>query len=398
MFLDLDRFKVVNDTLGHEAGDHLLMEVSSRIRACTRDDDTVARLGGDEFTVLLEDVADISDAVTVAERIGEALKTVFRIGDHDAYVSASIGIAFNHDAQRAEVGDLLRDADIAMYRAKKQRGAGYHIFDERFDAYASEQLSLENDLRRAMERSEFVMYYQPKVNLATGRIVAVEALIRWEHPTRGLLLPTDFIPLAEEAGLIPAIGHWALEQACEQAQMWNSPTDEDEPLEMCVNLFVDQFQRSSIVDQVESVLAAVELCPRSLTLEVPARALLHDLDSSVQILTKLKALGVMLAIDLGADYSNIGELRRLSVDVLNIERGYVKHLRDDETDSIVLKSLIDIAHSLNLTVVASGVETGDQAAMLLASGCDMAQGYYFSRAVPAAALKQLLNKQPGRVA
>ncbi len=382
LFVDLDRFKPVNDSLGHEVGDEVLRTVGRRLRECLRPEDTVARLGGDEFAVLIEDVEDTSDATLVAERVGEAMRPEFEVGDREVVLSASIGIAVSRAGQR-DPGELLRAADIAMYKAKRTGKSRYEVFDPSMGARALKLLELEADLRRALERGELRLHYQPKVELATGNVVGVEALVRWEHPERGTVPLDEFIPLAEETGLILPIGRWILEQACRQAREWQGQCRVGEPLEVSVNVSARQFGHPGLVGEVARVLEETGLEPKGLLLEITESVVMGDAESNAATLRELKELGVRLAIDdFGTGYSSLSYLHRFPVDALKIDRSFVDGLGRESEDMAIVRAVIALAHSLRLEVIAEGVETQEQAKRLQALGCQIAQGYFFSQPLP----------------
>ncbi len=382
LLVDLDRFKPVNDSLGHQVGDELLVMVGRRLQSCVRPEDTVARLGGDEFAVLIEDLEDTSDATAVAERIEEALRPSFELGERELVLTASIGVAVSSTGQR-DPDELLRSADIAMYQGKKTGKARYELFEPPMAARALELLELEADLRRALERDELRLHYQPKVELGTGRIVGVEALLRWEHPERGLVSPLEFIGLAEETGLILPIGRWVLREACRQAREWQEQHPLKPSLEMCVNVSARQFEHRELVGEVAQTLEETALDPGTLVLEITESAVMEDAESNIVRLHELKDLGVRLAIDdFGTGYSSLSYLHRFPVDTLKIDRSFVDGLGEESEDTAIVRAVIALAHSLRLDVIAEGVETAEQVKRLQALGCRMGQGYLFSRPLP----------------
>ncbi|MEJ7873593.1 MAG: EAL domain-containing protein, partial [Rubrobacteraceae bacterium] len=427
LFLDVDNLKVVNDTLGHEAGDWLLVAVTGRLRTCLRPADTVARLSGDEFAILLEDVEDVSRATQVVERVAEALRVPVALKERETFVTASIGIALSGSAlgfasgsAREQAESLLRQADLAMYRAKSKGKAHHEIFDPSMNASAFERLEMGNDLRRALERDEFRVYYQPKMRLPTSlqqnlrfsgssaivatpeatketRIVGMEALVRWEHPERGLLSPEEFIPVAEESGLIVPIGRKVLEKACRQAQAWQDLYPGEEPLSMCVNISARQFQHPELTQDITRVLQQTGLEPRCLQLEITESVVMEDAHSTLDTLRKLEDLGVGLAIDdFGTGYSSLSYLKRFPVSFLKIDRLFVEPLGENPEDAMIVSGIISLAHTLGMKVVAEGVETAAQLAYLQGLGCDMAQGNYFHKPLQAEEASALLAKNSRR--
>ena len=392
LFLDLDNFKYVNDSLGHEAGDELLVGVSGRVVSCLRPGDTAARLGGDEFVVLLEDVRDARDAGLVATRIADALRAPFVVDGLEIFASTSVGVAMGGPDDRP--GDLLKNADLAMYRAKEEGKDGHAVFEPGMSARARERLGTEGALRRALEKGgeDFTVHYQSKVSLETGGIIGFEALVRWEHPERGLVAPAEFIPIAEETGLISPLGKWVLREACRQAREWHGRYPSDPPLTMSVNLSARQFRQADLVTTVSGVLEETGLDPRSLILEITESAVMDDARANAETLRELKALGVRIAIDdFGTGYSSLAYLKRFPVDFLKIDRSFVDGLGEDPDDEGIVSSVVNLAHTLNLRAVAEGVETEQQRALLRHMECELAQGFYFSKPSTAEAASALLE-------
>ncbi len=393
LFLDLDGFKYVNDSLGHEVGDALLIAVAERISHALRPGDTAARFGGDEFTVLVEDVRSQQDAEQVAERILEQLQQPINAMGRELFVSASIGVVVN-ESQHDSALDLLRYADVAMYSAKNSGKAHFEIFDSSMNKAAWDRLELEYALRRAIEREEFRVYYQPKVELASGRIVGMEALVRWEHPQRGLVSPTEFIPLAEETGLILRIGHWVLTQACHQARTWHDRYPTDVPLVMSVNLSSKQFGQPDLVGSIARVLQESGLPASSLKLEITESIVMDDTETTIGKLHELKALGLQLAIDdFGTGYSSLSYLKRLPLDTIKIDRAFVAGVIYHPEDDAIVRAVTTLAHSLNLTVTAEGVETSEVWEHLRDLGIELGQGYYFSGPLPGDAMELMLAQK-----
>ena len=378
LFLDLDNFKVVNDSLGHEVGDQLLVAVAGRLRACLRPGDTLARLGGDEFVLLLESV-DTLEAMQVAERIREALRTPFTLDEREMFVTASVGVSFSGNDAPKLPKDLLREADLAMYRAKRSGRAGYAIFEEEMNTEAQGRLDLEQGLRGALERKEFRVFYQPKVSLKSGEIAGFEALVRWEHPQRGIVSPEEFVLVAEEAGLIVPIGEWVLGEACEQAKGWRELYPSLQAT-VCVNLSARQFRDPDLPRKVVRILRKTGLEPERLNLEITESAAMGDAPATVATLKRLKNVGVRVAIDdFGTGYSSLSYLERFLVDDVKIDRAFIGKLGEDSGASVLVSGIVDLAHALGLKVIAEGVETEVQLGRLRETGCDLAQGYLFSK-------------------
>jgi diguanylate cyclase (GGDEF)-like protein len=390
IFLDLDRFKTVNDSLGHAAGDELLVAVGRRIDDSLRTADTAARLGGDEFAVLLEDLAGPQEGVLVAERISEALRAPIVVQGREVFVSASVGIACG----RTGASELLRQADVAMYRAKAQ-GKGRHIiFEESMQAEVVERLELESELLRAIERDEIAVHYQPVIALDGQTLAGFEALARWHHPTRGLVPPPHFIPLAEDNGSIVELGRNVLRTACVQAARWLEEFPSDEPRIMSVNLSGRQLEDPNIVADVAAALADSGLPAGTLVLEITETVLMHDTEATISRLAALKALGIRLAVDdFGTGYSSLRYLRRFPIDILKMAKPFVDGLGDfeDEEGRALARAIVDIASSLNLACIAEGIEVGVQATMLHELGCGLGQGFHFARPMPADAMSELIG-------
>jgi len=391
LFLDLDRFKVVNDSLGHDAGDILLSSAGDRLLNCMRPEDTVARIGGDEFTVLLEDVVDVADAEHVARRIIEALEPSYTINGHEMNITTSIGIALSGPGQDRP-GDLLRSADVAMYAAKDKGKARYEVFDAAMNTRALERFTLEADLRRAVEHEEFVVYYMPIARLDTVHITGMEALIRWEHPQRGLMPPGDFIGLAEETSLIIPIGRWVLQEACRQGRLWQDQYPDDSPT-VSVNLCVRQFQHPDLIDMVSTALRESRLDPYLLILEITESVVMDEAETNIATLHALSALGVRVAIDdFGTGYSSLSYLKRFPVDTIKIDRSFIDGLGQDPEDTAIVRAVVTLAKTLGMSVTAEGVETAEQLARLRALECDLGQGFFFWRPRPASAAGTLLTE------
>ncbi len=392
LFLDLDRFKVINDSLGHLFGDKLLVEVAQRLSKCVREEDTVARLGGDEFVILLEDIQDAKAAITTAERIHKALKTVIRLEGEDVFSSASIGITLgNHQDTCAE--DVLRNADAAMYKAKREGKDRHEIFSGNLHSQAVALLHLENDLRRAVEHDEFLLNYQPIIDLESHTITGFEALIRWNHPTKGLVSPADFIPLAEDTGLIVPMGWWVLREACSKLQGWQNQFSSASPLSMSVNIASSQFSQPGFVRNLRALLEEIPIARDSLKLEITEGVIMRNPDVVAQKLNQLKALGIKLSIDdFGTGYSSLSYLQTFPVDTLKVDRSFVMRMDQSESREIV-KTIIMLAHNLNLDVIAEGIETLDQTQLLKEMNCESGQGFYYSRPIDTESVDQLLKDQ-----
>jgi diguanylate cyclase (GGDEF)-like protein len=379
LFLDIDRFKNVNDSLGHSCGDQLLLAISRRLEGCLRQTDTVARFGGDEFAVLVDAVADPANIIAIAEKIQQVLSAPFQFGRNEAFVTASIGIALNH-AGYEQPEDILRDADIAMYYAKGNGKARHEVFDEAMYTRAVSLLRLENDLRRAIERREFCVYYQPIVKLETGDLVGFEALARWQHPERGLVTPAEFIPLAEETGLIMPLGLLVLEEACGQMRAWHQMSPTNRLLTLSVNLSGKQLTEPDLIDQIGSILQRTGLDPRGLKLEITESVVMENAEATISKLMLLRAIGVQLSIDdFGTGYSSLSYLHRFPVSVLKIDRSFVGKMHHGTENVEIARTITTLAHNLGMEVVAEGVETDEQVAQLKVLRCEYGQGYLFSK-------------------
>ncbi len=384
MFIDLDRFKVVNDSLGHEIGDQLLQAVARRIRACLRGDDTVARLGGDEFVLVIADAESETTFSHVAHKISESLAQPVTLAGHEINVAASIGISvYPSDGDNAET--LLRHADLAMYQVKSSGRNHVRFFLPELNQRADRRFAMESALRRAVERGELQLYYQPQVDLGNGDITAMEALLRWNHPEMGLLLPEEFLPLAEETGLIVPVGAWVLEAACRQQQAWREQGFAPN-IAVSVNLSAYQFQQRDLLKLIQECLERFRLAPQRLELEITETVLMKDADGSAALLKHLAELGVQTALDdFGTGYSSLAYLKRFPIHKLKIDRSFIRDVAEAEGDAAIVRAIISLARSLKLSTVAEGVETAAQAEFLRAAGCDLAQGYHFGRPCDAAA-------------
>lgn len=393
LFMDLDNFKIVNDSFGHEVGDRLLVAVAERFKSRLRQKDTLARFGGDELVILLEDVEGPTDAGRMAERIIEELRKPFYLNGHEILTSTSIGISLR-DSADVSVDEMLRNADTAMYHAKRKDSGSYAVFEPAMHIRILRRLKLEHDLKEAVARGQFKLHYQPLVDIKSGSIIGTEALVRWEHPERGLLSPNEFIPVAEETGLIVPLGKWVLAEACRQACAWRS--EFATPLKMNVNLSVRQFQHPDLVEDVAEVLRQTGLEPACLSLEITESVAMIEPERTAAMLRELRELGLRLAIDdFGTGHSSLTYLiRRFRMDILKIDRSFIGEVANDPEYKVIVSGIVGIARGLNLEVVAEGIETAEQYELLQSVGCDMGQGYFFSRPLSGEALSALLSKNP----
>jgi diguanylate cyclase (GGDEF)-like protein len=388
LFLDLDRFKAINDTLGHSIGDILLQAVAERLLACIRASDTVARLGGDEFVIVLPDLPEGGHAAVVAQKILDTISKPFEIRDVELNTSASIGISIFPDDGIANE-DLITNADVAMYQSKESGRNNYHFFAPEMNDSSYERLTMENNLRRALERQEFVLYYQPQVNSETGRIIGTEALIRWRHPKTGLVPPGMFIPIAEESGLIVAIGEWVLREACRQNKAWQQAGLT--PIPVAVNLSAVQFRQNGLTDLVADALRESGLEPCWLELEITESAIMQNAEAAITTLRSLKQMGLKLSIDdFGTGYSSLSYLKKFPLDKLKIDQSFVRDITTNQDDASIVIAIIWMAKSLKLRVIAEGVETKGPLDFLTSNDCVEIQGYYFGKPAPANEFGQLL--------
>ncbi|HKU75957.1 MAG TPA: EAL domain-containing protein [Pyrinomonadaceae bacterium] len=391
LLLNLDRFKTINDSLGYTAGDRLLQSVAQRLSSCVRESDTVARFGGDEFAVLLTQIPRAQDAANVASAIKSALDQAFLFEDQEIFVSSSIGISlYPHDGR--DTGGLLKNAGAALDRAKSLGGNVYQFYTAGGTTRALKQLVLESNLRPGLERAEFMVQYQPQVDIRGFHLVGMEALVRWQHPSLGLLYPKEFVPLAEESGLIIALGEWVLRTACAQNKAWQDAGLT--PLTLSVNFSARQFQQQTFIADVAHILKETNLDPRWLELELTESSIMKDPESAIEKLHELKLMGIKVAVDdFGTGYSSLNYLKRFPIDTLKIDRTFVSDVCKDPHDTAIVRAIINLGHALDLTVIAEGVETKEQLQYLSALECDVVQGFLFSKALPAAAFEELLVEQ-----
>lgn len=393
LFIDLDRFKMINDSLGHIVGDQFLQAIAKLLASCLRGGDTVARLGGDEFTILVNDIQDANEAVMIADRILNKFLQPIQIETHKIFGSASIGLVISNQEYNI-ADDLLRDADIAMYRAKSLGKGRYTIFDKEMYEQNLKAVQLDNDLRYALERQEFELYYQPIVHLSSGKLAGFEALIRWCHPERGIVSPIEFIPIAEETGLIIAIGDWVLEQACQQMLDWQSQFPEANSLKMSINLTCQQIRENNLIEKLDRVLAATGIDGNNLRLEITETSMMDQTEETIAKLEQLRARNIQLSIDdFGQGYSSLSYLHRFPVNTLKIDRTFVELMTLGGQNLAIIRTIIILAHALDMNVVAEGVETLEQMSILKQLGCEYAQGYLFSSAVISTDAEKMIRSQ-----
>jgi len=393
VFIDLDHFKFINDSLGHTQGDKLLAIIAERLASIVREGDTVARLGGDEFVLVLNDQNKEDVIFRAMQRVLNKVSEPMTIDGQELYITCSAGVSL-YPADAPDVETLLKNADVAMYRAKEHGRNNFQFYTPEMNDLANERLALEHSLRRALERNELLLHYQPKVNLETGRIVGAEALLRWQHPEWGLIAPERFIPIAEETGLIVQIGAWVIRTACNQARLWQDAGLP--PVIMSVNLSARQFRQESFVKEVTQILHETGLKPEQLEMELTESMLMHNANAAISILAGLKSIGVRLSLDdFGTGYSSLSYLSRLPIDTLKIDRSFVQHIGDQDEcgNGILAQAIISLGHSLNLTVIAEGVETGEQLKFLKAHQCDEVQGFYFCKPTVAGEFAKMLAER-----
>jgi diguanylate cyclase (GGDEF)-like protein/PAS domain S-box-containing protein len=391
LFVDLDNFKVINDSLGHEAGDSLLKVVAERLRGCIRAGDTVARLGGDEFVILLEELNDVSEAEAVAERATQAVHLPFHLAERDVFPAASIGLTVTIAGDERRAGDLLRDADTAMYQAKLEGKGRYALFDVGMNTRAQERLALEIDMRNALARDEFVVHYQPIMDLQSGKLAGMEALVRWQHPTHGTVSPAKFIPIAEETGMVVPLGQWVLRQACHAAKRWQTEYPDAEDWVMSVNVSIRQLMEKNIVAQVTEILEETGLAPQHLKLEITESMMLQDTTRTIETMSALRKIGIRLAIDdFGTGYSSMTYLSQLPLNTLKIDRSFINRIGQSDDDEAIVRTIISLARTLKLSVTCEGIETQEQLQYLQGLGCDMGQGYLLHKPMTAQQIERVL--------
>jgi len=392
LFIDLDRFKVINDSLGHEAGDMLLVEIANRLRHTLRSSDVVARLGGDEFVVILEEAAESHDVERITRNLLSVLSEPLQLSGHECHTTASIGIAM-YPSDGADVQTLTKNADMAMYLAKEDGKNGFRFFTKEIKTQSIERLTLESALRRAVDRDQFALHYQPKVDMTTGLITGVEALLRWTHPDLGVLPPAQFIPLAEETGLIVPIGRWVLREACAQNMAWQRRGLR--PVSMAVNLSPRQFLDEDLLQDIDGALAASGMPPVLLQLEVTESMVMRNVSRAVKVLDAIQSRGIRLAIDdFGTGYSSMSLMKQFPIDTIKIDRSFVRDLPYDSEDKAIAQAIISMGKALGMTIVAEGVETAEQETFLRDHACDEMQGFLFSKPVPSQQLAELLRSAP----
>ncbi len=391
LFIDLDRFKMINDSLGHLVGDKLLIAIAHLLKRCVRDVDSVARLGGDEFTILLDDIKDVSDAIAIADRIQAEMESAFNLDEYSVFTSASIGIALNFAAEYDYGADLLRDADIAMYRAKDNGKARYEVFEHKMYAQTLKLSKLENDLRQAIERQEFLLHYQPIVELTTGKLTGFEALLRWQHPERGLVSPMEFIPVAEDTGLIVPIGEWVLRDACLQMRAWQLQFPIPEAFKISVNITSKQLRCENLLEVIDQILAETGLDGSKLRLEITESMLMDGTNEAIARLEQIRERKIYLSLDdFGTGYSCLSYLHRFPINTLKIDRSFVSFMSSDIENIEIVNTIIMLAHSLGMDAIAEGIETVEQCDRLKALGCELGQGYLFDKPLELQAVAKLL--------
>jgi diguanylate cyclase (GGDEF)-like protein/PAS domain S-box-containing protein len=393
LFLDFDRFKIINDSLGHTIGDQLLIVFSRRLESCLRPGDTIARLGGDEFTVLLDDISNNNEVIEIADRIQRSLEHPFKLGRHEIFTTVSIGIA-NSSLSYEDADEMLRDADTAMYRAKARGTSCQEVFDKAMHAQVINRLQIETDLRHAIERNEFLIHYQPIIELDTGHLSGFEALLRWKHPNQGFISPDAFIPVAEETGLIMQIGSWALREACRQMREWQLKYPQAFPMQMSVNLSGKQFMQPDLIEQIKTVLRLTKLDAKCLKLEITESVVMDNVEATTAVLKQIRALGIELSVDdFGTGYSSLSYLHRFPVSTLKVDRSFVTRMTSNSDNKEIVRTIVTLAHTLGMNIIAEGVETEEQLADLTALKCKYGQGYLFSRPVESKAASIFIKRK-----
>jgi diguanylate cyclase (GGDEF)-like protein len=394
LFLDVDRFKVINDSMGPVMGDQLLIAISHKLQQCLRSTDMVARLGGDEFTILLEDIKDIKDVTKAADRILELLSFPFNLDGYEVVTTASIGIAMLSQTYE-QPEQVLRDADIAMYRAKRAGKARYEVFDKVMYSYALGLLQLENDLRRAIEKREFQLHYQPITSLSSTSLTGFEALVRWIHPERGMVSPAEFIPIAEETGLIVPLGEWVLREACQQMKRWQQDFPGAGLLKMSVNLSAKQLREPNLMQIIDDILLETNLNPSCLKLEITESVLMENTDVVAKILWQMRSRKIELSLDdFGTGYSSLSYLHSFPVNTVKIDRSFVSRMNENEENSEIIRAIVTLAHTLGMDAIAEGIETSEQLAQLKLLACEQGQGFFFSKPLDSQAATELLAQNP----
>jgi len=394
LFLDCDRFKVVNDSLGHLVGDELLVAIARRLQSCLSPFDTLSRLGGDEFGILLENITGINSAILIAKALLRKLSVAFKLSRYEVFMTASIGINWGStDYEKPEY--LLRDADTAMNRAKSLGKARYHVFDPVMYQEAIQLLQLENDLRKAVERQEFLVYYQPIISLSTGKIISLEALVRWQHPTRDLVFPIEFIPASEEIGLINEINIWVLQEACETISSWSEKKLIDKSLSISVNLSVRLFYQTNLIAHINRIINQTKISSCNLKIEITESVIMENHRDIKNVLSHFQKLNIPLIMDdFGTGYSSLSYLHSFPFNALKIDKSFVRRMQDNQENMGLVPAMISIAHSMGMTAIAEGVETPEQLAQLRCLNCDYAQGYLFSQPLPKELMIDLLLTSP----
>lgn len=389
LLLDIDNFKRINDSLGHEFGDQLIKQVAERFRPCLKETDTMARMGGDEFVFIISDISNVHSAVTIAHEIFKALKIPFRVNNREIYITASIGISF-YPTDGEDMEDLVKNADTAMYRAKQLGKNTYQLYAKEMNAKAFEQLALENNLRNAISKNELTVYYQPRINIVTGKIIGVEALVRWIHPELGLVPPGMFIPIAEETDLIIPIGEKVLYDSCAQHHSWMEQGFP--PFQMAVNLSIRQFRQRNLVDIVKKVLQETHMNPNYLELEITESMAMENMELTIATLSELKRMGIRIAMDdFGTGYSSLSYLKQYPLDILKIDQSFIRAIIYDKDIVTIVKAILELARGLNLDVIVEGVENYEQLELLRSLNCIEMQGYIFARPMPEKDVSSILQ-------